>query len=98
MLPGIVLVMLQVLPPSVLARTIGAWLALSPEAKQSEVVGHEIPVRSTTPLGMELESQMPPPSVLANAIGSLPLSPEAKQSEVVGQEISVRPVTAGPSG
>lgn len=72
--------MLQVVPPSSLARIPGL-----PPAKQTESVGHDTAERPTTPAGMSTVVQVVPPSSEATIEGTLfPLSPTATQ--VVGPE------------
>ncbi len=83
------LLLVQLVPPLVVASTTES-VALSPEAKQAVVVGHEMPVRSKMLLGTFLAVQLVPPLVVARTTETVALSPEAKQAVVVGHEMPVR--------
>ncbi len=70
----------QVVPPSVVARIVPP----APTAKQSALVGHEIPESVGAVPGVWLV-QVDPPSVVASM---WPLSMATKQSELVGHEMA----------
>jgi hypothetical protein len=71
-------------------------LITKPTAVQSEVEGHETPLRLSTPEGTLCVAQVVPPSVVAVMApvgGELVVSPTVVQSEVEGHETPLRRAT-----
>lgn len=80
--------MVQVVPPSVVARRRLAPPDVAPTAKQSVVVGQEILPSPAVPAGSVCVDQCRPPSAVVTTAAPELVSIEAQQSVAVGHEMS----------